>query len=119
MTANVAQLYHQRFRAPVCASHALYGNALERVWHQRSIQALADTTAQPLVVIIPVYEQVLAELRPAARLKEYLPIFVSRRVRVLLAQASSSSSGWWSEASLTASTSMARSLGSKSSLTKK
>ncbi|QAU32782.1 DUF3562 domain-containing protein [Janthinobacterium sp. 17J80-10] len=65
-------------------AHALYGDALERGWHQHSIKLLAETTAQPMQVVTPMYEQVLAELRPAARLKDYLPIFVSRRVRRML-----------------------------------
>lgn len=72
-------------RPPAERTHALYGDALERIWHQRSIEALADMTAQPVLVIIPMYEEVLAQLRATARLKEYLPIFVSRRVRRMLA----------------------------------
>lgn len=76
----------RRQRRPTAEpAHALYGDALERVWHQRSIKALADTTAQPVLVIVPMYEEVLAQMRPTARLKEYLPIFVSRRVRRMLA----------------------------------
>ncbi|RJG02516.1 DUF3562 domain-containing protein [Noviherbaspirillum sedimenti] len=83
------------------APDVLYGDAAERGKHQRCIQALAESTAWPLLVIVPVYEMVLAEMRPLARITEYLPIFVSRRVRHLLRpdgaavplQASSSSSG--------------------------
>lgn len=104
-TAGVAHpRLHRRQSAATCAAHApdaLYGNAAERGKHQRSIQALAESTAWPLLAIVPVYEKVLAEMRPLARITEYLPIFVSRRVRHLLRpkaaaaplQASSSNSG--------------------------
>ncbi len=62
----------------------LYGNAAERNKHRRQIEALCERGGYPRPVVSRLYASVLADMRPAARITDYLPIFVSRRVQHLL-----------------------------------
>jgi hypothetical protein len=65
-------------RASVYGDHAEYKN------HQRYIEVLAEAAGRPSYVIVPMYERVLAELRPHAKVTDYLPILVSKHVMKML-----------------------------------
>jgi hypothetical protein len=52
--------------------------------HKHAIQALALETSQPVERVGSVYAVELAQMTIDARIKDYLPILISRRVRVIL-----------------------------------
>lgn len=66
------------------AVRALYANAADRSHHMQNVAQLALETACPVNVIEPLYEQVLAKLQKSAKVKDYLPILVSKGVKKAL-----------------------------------
>ncbi len=62
----------------------LYRNAGDRGKHQNVIEQLALELDRTVLDVAPLYEEVLARLRPQAQIQDYLPILVSKRVRQLL-----------------------------------
>ena len=67
---------------------ALYANAADRVRHRENMEQLALETACAVSVIEPIYEQVLAKLQNTAKVKDYLPILVSKGVKKALKKVS-------------------------------
>ena len=52
--------------------------------HAHAIEALADETRAPLERVGGLYVVELERLMPGARIKDYLPVLISRRVRQIL-----------------------------------
>jgi len=52
--------------------------------HKHAIQALALETRLPVERVGTVYASELAQMTNGARVNDYLPILISRRVRVIL-----------------------------------
>lgn len=52
--------------------------------HLRVIESLANDMQRSVHEILPLYDQVLREMHDEAQIRDYLPIFVSRRVRSIL-----------------------------------
>ena len=52
--------------------------------HKHAIHALAEETRLPVERVGTLYAVELAQLTADARIKDYLPILISRRVRVIL-----------------------------------
>jgi hypothetical protein len=59
----------------------IYGGTQERALHARAMQELAEELKLPLEEIRPVYEYHLAQLCGSARVRNFLPVLVIRRVR--------------------------------------
>lgn len=67
------------------ASAPLAGIGLEQQQlHLRVVESIASDMQRPVQEILPLYDQVLREMHDEARITDYLPIFVSRRVRSIL-----------------------------------
>lgn len=62
----------------------LYSDANDQVKHSRHIERLAKEIDRPVQEVAPLYEDVLAHMKLNARVPDYLPIFVSKKVRYLL-----------------------------------
>ncbi len=62
----------------------LYKNEMEGKLHLNAIQSLVRETGMPAEAVSSLYESVLARLKHHARIKEYLPILVSREVKDIL-----------------------------------
>lgn len=52
--------------------------------HLRVVESIADDMRRSVSEILPLYDQVLREMHEEAQITDYLPIFVSRRVRSIL-----------------------------------
>ena len=52
--------------------------------HRRVVESIADDMRRSVSEILPLYDQVLREMHEEAQITDYLPIFVSRRVRSIL-----------------------------------
>lgn len=52
--------------------------------HMMQIFAIAEREHLPLHEVAPVYETILNELMARARIPDYLPVFVSKKVREIL-----------------------------------
>lgn len=52
--------------------------------HMRVVESLASDMQCSVQEILPLYDQVLREMHDEAQIRDYLPIFVSRRVRSIL-----------------------------------
>lgn len=63
---------------------ALYSDADDQVKHFRYIERLAKEIDWPIQEVKPLYEDILADMKPNAMVLDYLPIFVSKKVRYLL-----------------------------------
>ncbi|HXA46963.1 MAG TPA: DUF3562 domain-containing protein [Burkholderiaceae bacterium] len=61
-----------------------YSNPEERSRHLRIIGRLATEVHRTVDEIEPLYEDIFAHLKNTARVVDYLPILVSRRVKELL-----------------------------------
>jgi hypothetical protein len=59
-------------------------NEAERRLHLSAVEALSERLHAPPEAVAGVYESVLADVAGRARIKEYLSILVSRRVRSVL-----------------------------------
>jgi hypothetical protein len=62
----------------------LYEDEAEQRQHFGAIQRLVRDVRSPEEEIRPVYEDVLKEFKSEARIKTYLPILVSKKVKELL-----------------------------------
>lgn len=61
-----------------------YENETEGKIHLNAIQSLVRETGMSAEMVSPLYESVFARLRHHARIKEFLPILVSREVKDIL-----------------------------------
>ncbi len=57
------------------------GRGFERERHQDAIRHLAESLGKPLAVVQEVYERELELLAPEVKVKDYLTVLVSRRVK--------------------------------------
>ncbi|MDQ1274072.1 MAG: hypothetical protein QG591_2702 [Planctomycetota bacterium] len=64
----------------------LYDNETEEKLHLRAIQTIARETKKPVDNVISLYESVLERYKEHAKIKDYLPILVSREVKEILLQ---------------------------------
>jgi hypothetical protein len=72
------------FRSPAILSQmqrALYASGHERMQHRRHMESIAQDMQRPVEMVAPVYERILMQLKPHARVHDFLPIFVAKRVR--------------------------------------
>ncbi len=67
-------------------STLLYKNETEEKLHRNAIQTLVRETRMPEDSVCSLYESVFARLKHHAKIKEFLPIFVSREVKDILLQ---------------------------------
>lgn len=58
-----------------------YFNAEERAKHRLYIKNLAEEVHRPVHEVIPLYEDVLSHYKARARIHDYLPILVSKKVK--------------------------------------
>lgn len=63
---------------------ALYGSEWEQRLHERAIESLSREVGRPAPEIRTVYEPLLGRLRAEARIKDYLVILVSRKVKEMM-----------------------------------
>ncbi len=61
--------------------HQLYLDSRDQIAHLNQIQRLANDLQRPIPEIVPLYEDVLEDLRAYARVPDFLPIMVSKKVR--------------------------------------
>lgn len=64
--------------------HPLYSDANDKLKHQHNIERLAEEIHRPVQEVMPLYEHVLTQLQVGARIKDFLPILVSKNVKQLL-----------------------------------
>ncbi len=62
----------------------LYENEKEGKLHRNAIQTLVRETRMPGDIVCSLYESVFERLKHHAKIKEFLPIFVSREVKDIL-----------------------------------
>lgn len=62
----------------------VYTSSAERTKHYRFIESIAELAHRPVPAIAPLYEEILAEMKSKAQIPDFLPIFVSKRVRQIL-----------------------------------
>lgn len=62
----------------------LYESEMKEKLHLNAIQILARETGMPAEVVSSLYESVFERLKSHARIKDFLPIFVSREVKDIL-----------------------------------
>lgn len=62
----------------------LYEDEVEEKLHRNAIQALVRETGMPAEAVSSLYESVFARLKHYAKIKEFLPILVSREVKDIL-----------------------------------
>ncbi|MHB8453763.1 MAG: DUF3562 domain-containing protein [Acidiferrobacterales bacterium] len=60
--------------------HDLYRDDRERVLHQHVIHAIATEIGLPDGTVGPLYETELEKLKASARIMEYLPLLIRRKV---------------------------------------
>ena len=63
---------------------SIFANPDEELPHNGLIAALAEEISRPVVEIRPIYENVYRELKPLARITDFLPLLVARRTRDML-----------------------------------
>lgn len=64
--------------------NGLYDTSAEADVHADAIDSLAEETHLPADVVRDVYERVLVQLKPDARVKDFLVLFAVRRAREAL-----------------------------------
>ena len=62
----------------------LYETAVEASAHEGAIASLVEETDLPEALVRRVYEHELVQLKPGARVKDYLLLFAMRRTREAL-----------------------------------
>lgn len=62
----------------------LLEDEMEKKRHERATEMLARDTGVPVEEISQLYQQELEKLKEGARIKDFLTLFVSRRVKELL-----------------------------------
>lgn len=60
---------------------SLYGDTNDRLKHAHNIARLAEEIHRSVQDIAPLYEIVLHQLQVSARIKDFLPILVSKKVK--------------------------------------
>ena len=65
-------------------STLLYKNETEEKLHRNAIQTLVRETRMPEDIVCSLYESVFERLKSHARIKDFLPIFISREVKDIL-----------------------------------
>jgi hypothetical protein len=68
---------------------SIFADADEESLHSGVIAALAEEIRRPIVEIRPIYERVYLQLKPLARITDFLPLLVARRTRDVLKLAAS------------------------------
>ena len=63
---------------------SVFANPDEESLHSGIMAALADEIRRPIVEIRPIYEDVYLQLKPLARITDFLPLLVARRTRDVL-----------------------------------
>ena len=58
-----------------------YVDEHDRVKHLHVIERLADELARSVAEIKPLYEDILTHMLEVARIRDYLPILVSKRIK--------------------------------------
>lgn len=66
------------------SSHLLDAHEDDRARHLRSIGQIAAEVRRPVDEVQPLYEDILATLEQNAEIRDFIPIFVSRRIKQLL-----------------------------------
>jgi hypothetical protein len=61
--------------------HQLYLDRHDQITHLNQMQRLATDLQRPIPEIVPVYEDVLEDLRAYAQIPDFLPVIVSKKVR--------------------------------------
>jgi hypothetical protein len=61
-----------------------YASNEERTRHLHVIDKLAVEVSRSVAEVEPLYEDILAHMKDTARIQDYLPILVSRRVKEVL-----------------------------------
>ena len=67
------------------SDHILYKNETEAKQHHAAITHLAENLHRSELGVRPLYERVLARFNRTARIRDFLTVLVSRRVRDLMA----------------------------------
>jgi hypothetical protein len=62
----------------------LYDDEIEKRQHLNAIQMLSKDLEIPMDMVSQLYEVALGELRQNAKVKDFLIVFVSRRVREMI-----------------------------------
>ena len=63
---------------------SIFANPDEESLHSGIMEALAEEIRRPLVEIRPIYEHIYLQLKPFARITDFLPLLVARRTRDIL-----------------------------------
>lgn len=63
---------------------ATYVDANDRGRHMVAIEQLAGDLERPVSEIQPLYEDILAHFQDCAQVRDYLPLLVSKRLKMLL-----------------------------------
>jgi hypothetical protein len=61
----------------------LYENMDEQKQHASTVKSLAEEVAGPVHEVANIYESVLLEYKDNAKIKDYLPVLVSKKVKQL------------------------------------
>ena len=61
--------------------HQLYLDSRDQIQHLGQIRWLATNLQRPIPEIVSLYENVLEDLRAYARVPDFLPVIVSKKVR--------------------------------------
>ena len=61
--------------------HQLYLDSRDQIQHVGQIRSLANDLQRPIPEIVSLYEDVLEDLRAYARVPDFLPVIVSKKVR--------------------------------------
>lgn len=61
----------------------LYETEKERQVHLRAVQAVAKDVGRAVSDVMTVYESELDQLKQSARVKDFLPVLVSQRVKTI------------------------------------
>lgn len=80
-TPVVKSSRHFQFNSDALKISSIYGDTAEQMKHRRYMEVVAAELNRPLHAIVPVYEHTLVTLRSRARITDYLPILVFKRVK--------------------------------------
>lgn len=67
--------------AEIMLRNQLYLDGKDQRKHLNQIRSLAHDLQRPIQEIVPLYENLLEELRRYARIPDFLPVIVSKKVR--------------------------------------
>lgn len=65
---------------------AIYTDSHDWQRHRSSMQAIAEEIQRPVDEIAELYEEVLKQLREHARIADYLPVLVTKKVKQIYRQ---------------------------------